>query len=818
MNVKQIPILNADADELSRISQEGLLSLNLAEMQAIQAYFTKLKRNPTDVELETIAQTWSEHCVHKTFKSMIEYAEKGRGTEMIDGLFKTFIQRATEEIGAEWCVSVFTDNAGIIEFDENYNIVFKVETHNHPSAIEPYGGAGTGIGGVIRDSLGTGLGAKPILNTDVFCFGLPDLSYDKLPKGALHPKRIFKGVVAGVRDYGNRMGIPTANGAILFDPRYTGNPLVYCGNVGLIPKDRCDKSVEPGDLVVAVGGRTGRDGIHGATFSSLELDDTSESLGSVVQIGNPIMEKKIVDALMGARDRQLYRNITDCGAGGFSSAVGEMGQEIGADVHLENIPLKYEALEPWEIWLSEAQERMVIAVPPENIEELMTICEAESVEATVLGTFTDTHRLRVFYHGESVADLDMDFLHNGLPRHTKKAIWDPPQHPEPEPGQIDTAQLAADLCHILASPNVASKEWVIRQYDHEVQGGLVLKPLVGRENDGPGDACITTPVLGSRKGVIVANGINPKYGDIDPYHSAAAAIDEALRNIIAVGGNLEQTALLDNFSWGNPDKHDRLGGLVRSARACYDIAVAYGTPFISGKDSLYNEYRDTTTGEQLAIPPTLLISALCVMPDVSKAVSMDVKSPGNRIYVVGKTYAELGGSHYYAIHGFIGNTVPKVRPIEGKRTMEALSLAIDQGLVRSCHDCSEGGIGAAAAEMAFAGGLGIHLSLVNVPRDPDVTADDVLLFSESNSRFIVEVVPEKQEAFEKCMAGVHPVMTGLSPQVKEAFEKGIASVPIGCIGTVVEGVDFVVNGTDGSTIVETTIDRLKESWQGTFQW
>ena len=796
MKVEQIPILNVDTDELSRISREGLLSLNLTEMQAIQAYYAVLERNPTDVELETIAQTWSEHCVHKTFKSMIEYTEKGRETEMIDGLFKTYIQRATEEIGAEWCVSVFTDNAGIIEFDDNYNIVFKVETHNHPSAIEPYGGAGTGIGGVIRDSLGTGLGAKPILNTDVFCFGLPDLSYDRLPRGALHPKRIFKGVVSGVRDYGNRMGIPTANGAILFDPRYTGNPLVYCGNVGLIPKDRCDKAVEPGDLIIGVGGRTGRDGIHGATFSSLELDDTSESLGSVVQIGNPIMEKKIVDALMQARDRQLYRNITDCGAGGFSSAVGEMGQEIGAEVHLENIPLKYTVLDPWEIWLSEAQERMVIAAPPENLDELMAICEAESVEATVLGTFTATHRLRVFYRGEIVGDLDMDFLHNGLPRHTKKAVWDPPQHPEPTLGQVDSTQLTEDLCRILASPNVASKEWVIRQYDHEVQGGLVLKPLVGRENDGPGDACITTPVLGSRKGVIVANGINPKYGDIDPYDSAAAAIDEALRNIIAVGGTLEQTALLDNFSWGNPDKPDRLGGLVRAARACYDIAVAYGTPFISGKDSLYNEYRDTTTGEQLAIPPTLLISAICVMPDVSKAVSMDVKSPGNRIYVIGKTYVELGGSHYYAIHGFIGNVAPKVRPAEGRRTMEALSLAIDQGLVRSCHDCSEGGIGAAAAEMAFAGGLGMHLSLMDVPRDPDVTAADALLFSESNSRFIVEVAPEKQEAFEKSIAGI----------------------PIGCIGTAVEGTDFVVNGTDGSTIVETTIDRLKESWQGTFRW
>ena len=408
-NVNEFQIIDADDDELMRISREGTLSLNLDEMHAIQTHFAKLQRNPTDVELETIAQTWSEHCVHKTFKSLILYTEDGKGTEKIDGLFPTYIQRATEEINKPWCVSVFVDNAGIIEFDDTYNLVFKVETHNHPSAIEPYGGAGTGIGGVIRDSLGTGLGAKPILNTDVFCFGLPDTPYQELPKGTLHPKRVFKGVVAGVRDYGNRMGIPTANGAILFDTRYTANPLVFCGNVGLIPRDRCDKSVEPGDLVVAVGGRTGRDGIHGATFSSAELDDTSENLGSVVQIGNPIMEKKIVDALLQARDQNLYRSITDCGAGGFSSAVGEMGEDTGAEVHLENVPLKYEGLAPWEIWLSEAQERMVIAVPPENIEKLMEICEAEMVEATVLGNFTNAKRLQVFYEGEIVADLDMQF-------------------------------------------------------------------------------------------------------------------------------------------------------------------------------------------------------------------------------------------------------------------------------------------------------------------------------------------------------------------------------------------------------------------------
>ena len=789
--VNEFQIIDADDDELMRISREGTLSLNLDEMHAIQKHFTSLKRNPTDVELETIAQTWSEHCVHKTFKSLILYSEEGKETEEIDGLFPTYIQRATEVIDKPWCVSVFSDNAGIIEFDENYNVVFKVETHNHPSAIEPYGGAGTGIGGVIRDSLGTGLGAKPILNTDVFCFGMPDTSYDNLPKGTLHPKRVFKGVVAGVRDYGNRMGIPTANGAILFDSRYTANPLVFCGNVGLIPIDRCEKSVEPGDLIVALGGRTGRDGIHGATFSSAELDDTSESLGSVVQIGNPIMEKKIVDALLKARDKNLFRSITDCGAGGFSSAVGEMGEETGAEVHLERVPLKYEGLAPWEIWLSEAQERMVIAVPPKNLQELMEICDAEMVEATVLGSFTDSHRLQVFYDGEIVGDLDMAFLHKGLPQHVKKAVWQRPNHKEMQTRDTDNIDYTEDLCELLSSPNIASKESVIRQYDHEVQGGVVVKPLVGVKNDGPSDACITTPIIGSEKAVIVANGINPKYSDVDAYISAASAIDEALRNVIAVGGTLEKTALLDNFCWGNPDKPDRLGALVRSAKACFDIATAYGTPYISGKDSLYNEYRDTTTGEQRAIPATLLISAICVMSDVSKAVTMDVKSPDNLMYVVGNTYSELGGSHYFDIHGYIGNVAPIVRVEEGKLTMDLLSSAINQGLVRSCHDCSEGGIGVAVAEMAFAGGFGMTLSLKNVPTGEDIAHDDFLLFSESNSRFIVEIEPRYQSVFEEHMK----------------------NVPIGCIGTVIASPEFIVDGLTDRRIINSSIDSLKSSWQ-----
>ena len=793
--VNEIEILNAGDAELIRISREGTLSLNLSEMQTIQTHFGALGRNPTDVEIETIAQTWSEHCVHKTFKSIILYSEDGNEPEQIDGLFPTYIQRATEEIDKPWCVSVFSDNAGIIEFDDTFNLVFKVETHNHPSAIEPYGGAGTGIGGVIRDSLGTGLGAKPILNTDVFCFGMPDTPYAQLPKGTLHPKRVFKGVVAGVRDYGNRMGIPTANGAILFDSRYTANPLVFCGNVGLIPRNRCEKSVEPGDLVVAIGGQTGRDGIHGATFSSAELDDTSENLGSVVQIGNPIMEKKIVDALLQARDRNLYRSITDCGAGGFSSAVGEMGEPVGAEVHLERVSLKYEGLAPWEIWLSEAQERMVIAVPPENLSKLMEICEAEVVEATVLGTFTDTHRLQVFYDGAMVADLEMEFLHHGLPKPVKQAVWQPPNHPEMPSRDAASQNYTDDLKQLLASPNIASKESVIRQYDHEVQGGMVINPLVGAENDGPSDACVVTPVLGSRKGVIVANGINPKYSDVDPYLSAASAIDEALRNIVAVGGSVEKTALLDNFCWGNPDKPDRLGELVRAAKACYDIATAYGTPYISGKDSLYNEYRDTTTGEQRAIPSTLLISAICVIPDIRRAVTMDVKAPGSFIYVVGNTYTELGGSHYFGIHGFIGNNAPIVRPDEGKLTMQRLSTAINNGFLRSCHDCSEGGIGVAAAEMAFAGGYGMSLNLNDIPTGDAIDADDYLLFSESNSRFIVEVASQHRDAFENHMEGV----------------------PIGCLGTVIDAPEFVVKGRAGHPIVETSIDILKSAWQTPLQ-
>jgi phosphoribosylformylglycinamidine synthase II len=782
-----LEILNVEDEQLQSISENGQFYLNLQEMKAVQKYFTTLGRNPTDVELETIAQTWSEHCMHKTLRGVIEY-----NGECIDNLLANTIMKVTSELNKPWCVSVFKDNAGIIEFGEDYDICFKVETHNHPSAIEPYGGANTGIGGVIRDTLGTGLGAKPILNTDVFCFGPLDLPEEKVPEGVLHPKRIFKGVVAGVRDYGNRMGIPTANGAIFFDERYTSNPLVYCGNVGLIPKDKCVKKSNEGDLILLVGGRTGRDGIHGATFSSVELTQQSEVVsGGAVQIGNPIMEKKVTDVLLMARDRGLYNNITDCGAGGLSSAVGEMGKDLGAIVDLEKVPLKYEGLSYSEIWISEAQERMILSVPPENKEEIKAMFQQEDVEAIFIGEFAGDKRLCLRYKGEIVADIEMDFLHDGLPRIKRTAIWHSPSHEEPE--IAEKKDYGVDLKKILSSWNVCSKEWVIRQYDHEVQGGSVLKPLQGVNNDGPGDACVIRPLLNSNKGIIISNGMNPRYGDIDPYHMAASAIDEALRQIISVGGNLERVALLDNFSWGNTNKPECLGGLVRAARGCYDTALGYETPFISGKDSLNNEFK--LGDKTVSIPPSLLISAVCVMSDVTRAISMDAKEHGNLIYILGTTKAELGGSHYYYINGFKGNSVPVVDTKMGKRIMELLSSATEKGLVRSCHDCSEGGLGVATAEMSFAGGYGMELDLSLVPIDKDVDRDDIILFSESNTRFIIEVQPQNQKELEDVINGI----------------------PYGCIGRVVEDDVFTVLSQNGKKIISEKISDLKEAWQATLR-
>jgi phosphoribosylformylglycinamidine synthase len=783
-----VDLLNMDDDGLMGVSKDKLW-LNLSEMRCIKDYFSRLGRNPTDVELETLAQTWSEHCIHKTFKSRIRL-----GQLVVDNLLKSTVMRVTEELKKPWCLSVFRDNAGVIDFDGRYAICFKVETHNHPSAVEPYGGAATGIGGVIRDILGTGLGAKPILDTDVFCFAPPDFPDDKLPRGVLHPRRIFKGVRAGVADYGNRLGVPTLNGAILFDERYIGNPLVFCGTVGLLPASMSQRGQQQtGDLVVLVGGRTGRDGIHGVTFASGELTKESEAVSaSSVQIGDPIMEKKLIDVLLKARDRQLYRQITDCGGGGLSSAVGEMAEETGVRVYLERVPLKYLGLSYTEIWISESQERMVLAVPPNTVEQLISLFQDEGVEATVIGEFTDTRRLELFYEGNLVGDLDMEFLHKGLPQLEKKAVWELPHHAEPDFPQ--PTDLCEDLLRILASWNVCSKEWVIRQYDHEVQGGSVLKPLTGVSNDGPSDAAIVRPILDSDMGIVVANGINPKYGDIDPYWMAASAIDEALRQVVAVGGSLRRVALLDNFCWGNPDKPDRLGGLVRAAQACYAVALGYETPFISGKDSLYNEFE--TEKESICIPPTLLISAVAVMDNVERAVTMDCKREGDLVYIIGTTWNELGGSQYYGIHGYVGNRVPRVDSKKGKRLMDTLSAVMEKGLVRACHDLSEGGIGVAAAEMAFAGGLGLVIYLGQVPLGEAGNRDDYMLFSESNTRFLVEVAPEDKHQFEGMMAGVD----------------------FAAIGQVTSKERLEVYGLNREIVLSASIAELKEAWQKPLRW
>lgn len=786
-----VDLLKANDKELMQLSQKGQLFLNLEEMKTIQKHFKKIGRNPTDSELETVAQTWSEHCYHKTFRGNInyEYTEGGRKKkQLIRNLLKSTIIKATLELDKSWCVSVFHDNAGVIKFDKDTNVCFKVETHNHPSALEPFGGANTGVGGVIRDTLGTGLGAKPICNTDVFCFAPPDFPASKLPSGTLHPKRVMKGVVSGVRDYGNKMGIPTVNGAILFDERFVGNPLVYCGNVGLLPKGKEKKAVGRGDLVVVIGGRTGRDGIHGATFSSGELTSESEVVSSgAVQIGHPIQEKKVLDALMQARDLNLYSAITDCGAGGLSSAVGEMGKDLGARVDLDKVPLKYQGLHYTEIWISESQERMVVSAPKEKVEALLKVCRDENVEATVIGEFTGTKRLELFYNGVQVCDLDMEFLHEGTPRITKEARWTAPKLKAPHIAAVP--DLTPALLKVLSHYNVCSKESVIRQYDHEVQGGSVIKPLVGVATDGPSDASVIAPKLGSTRGIAVANGINFRYGMIDPYWMAASCIDEAIRQIIAVGGDLGKIAILDNFCWGNPDKPDRLGSLVRCALGCYKFAVGYGVPFISGKDSLYNEY--TEDGKSIAIPGTLLISSIGIMEDVTKAVTMDFKRAGNYIYVVGKTQDELGGSIYLDTHGALGDNVPKVDTKTAVKIFNALSKAASRELVKSIHDCSEGGLGAALAEMSFSGGLGATIYLDKVPFQGKDKRNDTVLFSESNSRFVLEVSAKDQGKVEALLKGL----------------------PFACVGQITEAPEFMVYGLDKKVCVNADITDLKEAWQ-----
>ncbi len=791
-----VPIRDCDDAELLRVSRSGQLALSLPEMQAIKRHFAELGRDPTDCELETLAQTWSEHCSHKTLRGRISFRGK-----TIDNLLKQTIFKATHDLGCDWLVSVFSDNAGVVRFDDENDVCFKVETHNHPSAIDPYGGANTGLGGVIRDALGTGLGSKPICNTDVFCVARPDLPVEQVPAGVLHPKRVLKGVVAGVRDYGNRMGIPTVNGALAVDPGYLANPLVFCGTVGLLPRGMAEKKVVAGDLIVAVGGRTGRDGIHGATFSSIELTALSEEVsGGAVQIGNAITEKMVLDVILQARDLKLFHAITDCGAGGFSSAVGEMGATLGAEVDLEHAPLKYQGLSYTEIWISEAQERMVLAVPPEKWPAFSELCGREGVEATRLGRFVDSGKLLLRYDGETVADLSMEFLHDGRPDVVRQATWTAPTScplalQEPR-------DFTEDLLALLSHWDVCSKEWIIRQYDHEVQGRTAVRPLVGAHDDGPGDAAVIVPVRGAKRALAVACGINPRYGKLDPYAMAGCVIDEAIRNCVAVGADPDRIALLDNFCWGNTERPETLGSLVLAAQACHDVALAYGTPFISGKDSLNNEY--TQDGTTLAIPPTLLISAIAPVSDVQSCVTMDLKEPGNVLVLIGQTRNELGGSLWCGVHDHTGGTVPRVDVERGRATFRAVHAAIKTGLLRSCHDLSEGGLAVALAEMALAGDLGATVSLEQAPRDAGVSTDFVLLFSESPTRFVVEVRPE-------CFGELAALWSGL-PFCRLGEVTATAS------GRGNNSPRLIVHGLMGSIAIDAEIARCKSAWQEPLWW
>ncbi|MCH1441606.1 MAG: phosphoribosylformylglycinamidine synthase subunit PurL, partial [Rubripirellula sp.] len=804
-----IPIRELDDEGLERLSREGQLYLTLVEMQTIRAHFVSLGRDPTDIELESVAQTWSEHCSHKTLAGRIHY--RGPGLEedsplderQYDNMLKETIFAATQSIrhslgDDDWCVSVFKDNAGVVTFDDQYHACFKVETHNHPSALEPYGGANTGIGGVIRDPMGTGMGAKPVCNTDVFCFAPPETDVESLPPGVLHPRTVMKGVVSGVRDYGNRMGIPTVNGAVYFDRRYLGNPLVYCGNVGMIPVGMEEKEVKPDDLIVALGGRTGRDGIHGATFSSAELTSESESLsGGAVQIGNAITEKMVLDVLLQARDRGLFNAVTDCGAGGFSSAVGEMGEEVGAEVWLEKAPLKYEGLNYTEIWISEAQERMVLSVPPESWDELKQLCESEGVEAAILGRFAPTGRLQLTYHGQVVGDISMSFLHDGRPPVVRDAIYSPsPVEP------LEIPELSAEgnreaLLTVMGSLNVASKEWVIRQYDHEVQGGSVVKPLVGPQCDGPGDAAVIRPLLESKRGLVISCGMNPHYGDFDTYHMAASAIDEAMRNAVAVGADPTKIAILDNFCWGYTDRAETLGSLVRAAIACQDMAITLGTPFVSGKDSLNNEFSfDNADGqrETISIPPSLLISAMGQIDDVSKSITMDAKNADNVVFLVGETNNELGGSHLSLVRELKGGDVPQVNSLMAKQTFLQIHEAIQSRLIRSCHDLSEGGLAVAAAEMAMAGGLGMTIDISQVAAELNATQ---LLFSESNTRFLVETTPANADEFQQLLQS--------------------ADVPVRRLGTIENSEQLIVTSNE-RVVMEVNLEDAKAAWKKPLDW
>ena len=767
--------------ELVQLSKENIYALNLEEMQAVRDHFAAaetqaerqaagLPADPTDCELEIIAQTWSEHCKHKEFSALINYKDLETGEEkQVDSLFKTYIKDATSEVdrqlranGNDWLIKVFSDNAGAVRINADSLFVWKVETHNSPSAIDPYGGAITGILGNNRDPLATGIGgARLLFNTNVLCFGNPE--YDgPLLTGQLHPRRILEGVRKGIEDGGNKSGVPTVNGAIVFDDRYAGKPLVYCGTGAVMPMqfaglDSWEKKIDAGDRIIMAGGRVGKDGIHGATFSSIELDETAPA--TAVQIGSPITQKLAMDFLMLAARRGLLKCSTDNGAGGLSSSVGELaGISGGAVVELERVPLKYPGLRPWEIFVSESQERFTLVVEPGKMAEITALGQEMEVELTDIGHFTSDGFLDVRFDGVPVARLNMEFLHEGVPRKILEAEWTKPAAAEPEiPAATDYTET---LTQLLGSLNICSRESVIRQYDHEVKGRTIVKPLMGATGQAPQDAAVVRFNFESWEGVAVSNGILPRYGDLDAYEMSAGAFDEGVRQIIAVGGKLPNLTPGDGIFWSvndnfcvpdsvydpisNPDGKQKLAKLVRMCEALRDATAAYCIPLTSGKDSMKNDFK--ADGVKISVPPTVLYSMTAKMEDVRRAITSDFKQADDVVYLLGETHDELGSSEFYALHGQLGANVPTVDFARAKALYTLVGQANDQNLIQSCHDLSDGGLAVALAETTFGYGCGAEIELPTAGL-PLATQ----LFSESHSRFLATVAPEDVVAFEQLL-------------------------------------------------------------------
>ena len=776
-------------ERLQALSRARLLALSLEEMKAVQRYFAEdavsaarqacgLPVGPTDVELEMIAQTWSEHCKHKIFNAAVRYSE-GAGEERIDSLFRTYIRSTTEAAarrrrfgrGRRFLRSVFHDNSGVIAFDRSTLVCFKAETHNSPSALDPYGGAITGIVGVNRDIMGTGLGAKPIFNTNVLCFASPDIPAEEVPRGLLHPRRVLEGVHQGIVDGGNQSGIPVAAGAFLFDESYIGKPLVFCGTGGVLParirgRDACEKQVRHGDLAVMTGGRIGKDGIHGATFSSEALSESSPT--SAVQIGDPITQKKMLDFILEARDRGLYRGLTDNGAGGLSSSLGEMaGLGGGVSIDLDACPLKYPGLAPWEILVSESQERMSLAVPPASIDELLALARRRGVEAAVVGKFTDSGLVEVSAGGRLVGRIGLDFLHGGLPVMDLPARWQAPAVSRDgrtgaagRPPGLEGDRLVEMMRELIADPNVRSREEWVRRYDHEVQARSVVKPFVGRRRDGPSDGAVFLVRHDSFRGISITHGICPRYGDHDTYDMAQCAVDEAVRAHVALGGDPRRMAALDNFCWpdpveapGNPDGAFKMAQLVRACRGLADACRAYALPLISGKDSMKNDAQ--AGGRKISIRPTLLVSLLGIIPDVRRAQTTDFKRPGDLIYLVGETRGELGGTCLERRLGERLGRCPSVRTSAAWAIYRRLHAALKRGLARSCHDLSDAGLWGALAESCLGGDAGAAVCLDRIPVAPTLEVDPaLLLFCETPSRFLVSVSPARRRQWEREMRGV----------------------------------------------------------------